>query len=355
MRASHSPRRSRATTLLPFAAVIPLVAVSVLLAACSPPARAPEGGPEAAVREFPLDRPFPGSDFVSVDGYRIHVLRWMPPPDVSVRGRVLLVHGFAASVYGWRLLGPALAARGYLTVAADYPPFGYSTPSDAEAEGKVAGTPGSRARLLWDFLDSEDRRLGSAGNGGNSGGGDNSGDRWILIGHSLGGRITAWMAGMQPSRTARLVLVAPAIFGDASSPGLLAGPIVQGWLSANLGPMLRDGARIRSILARAYGRYPTDEETRGYWAPLLRPGEAELLLAWSRHAAEPVGPPLSAIAAPTLILWGTADQVVKPEGARLARQIPASRFVTITGGSHCLMETQFEATWAAVSEFLDRL
>ena len=324
------------------AVVCSLVAVGLLLISCSPPTRAPEGGAEAAVREYPPDRPYPGSDFIPVDGYRIHLLRWMPAADVSVRGRVLLVHGFGASVYGWRLLGPALAERGYLTVAADYPPFGYSTPSEAEREGTVAGTPGNRARLLWDLVDSEDDRLGATGS-----------DGWILIGHSLGGRIAAWMAGTRPSRTAGLVLIAPAILGDVSGP--MAGPILQGWLRANLDPTLKDGARIRSILAQAYGRNPTDEETRGYWAPLLRPHEAESLLAWSRHAAEPVGPPLSAIVTPTLILWGTADRVVKPEGARLAGQIRASRFVDIPGGSHCLMETQFDPTWAAVSEFLDRL
>ena len=326
------------------ATAIWLVALCVLLASCSPPSRAPEGGPEAALRAYPPDRPFPGSDFASVDGYRIHVLRWVPAMDAPVRGRVLLVHGFGASVYSWRLLGPVLAGRGYLTVAADYPPFGYSTPSAAEVEGAVAGTPGNRARLLWDLLDSEDDRLSAAGTGA---------DPWILIGHSLGGRITAWMAGMRPARTAGLVLIAPAVFGDAS--GAMAGPILQGWLRANLDPMLRDGARIRSILARAYGRDPTDEETRGYWAPLLRPGEAEQLLAWSRRATEPAGPPLSAIVSPTLILWGTADRVVTPEGARLAGQIHASRFVEVPGGSHCLMETQFDQTWAAVSEFLDGL
>lgn len=107
----------------------------------------------ALLAAYPAERPFPDSSFLEVEGSRLHYLSWEPAPGSETRGRILLVHGFAASVYCWRFLGPALAELGYEVLAVDYPPFGWSTLSAAELGGSEAGTPRRRAALLWAFLD----------------------------------------------------------------------------------------------------------------------------------------------------------------------------------------------------------
>jgi pimeloyl-ACP methyl ester carboxylesterase len=272
---------------------------------------------------------------------RIHILRWEPPAGTQVKGRVFLVHGFAASVYCWRFLGPALAAEGYRVLAADYPPFGYSSTTAAGLAGP-ASTPEGRASLLWRLLAAEDAAAGP----------DTAAGGWTIVGHSLGGRISAWMALQRPEAVKRLILIAPAVFGPIGSPGLASSGLFRSWLEANLGKALGDEATIRSSLTRAYGRRPDQAELEGYWAPFLRSEALPALIAWARAASERREPALASIAAPTLVLWGSADRIVRPQGPRLARTIAGARFVGIKGGSHCLMETQFGETWAAISAFL---
>lgn len=324
-----------------------VVAAAVLSVSCagSPRPRAAgtlSPGVELLLQSYPEAAPFPNSSFLEVEGNRLHYLSWLPPEGTATKGRVLLVHGFAASVYCWRFLGPALAGLGYLTVAVDCPPFGWSEPSVAELSGDGSGTPESRASLLWSFLDAMDALPGTG----------RASEAWILVGHSLGGRIAAWMASMRPDSTSALVLFAPAIFMDIGSQGLAASPSVQGWLSRNLGGLLESEDRIRSSLSRAYGRRPDDGEVAGYWAPFRRPGSLPALLAWSNMASEKRRPPLGTIRAPALVVWGSADAIVAPAGARLAAALPGAVHVEIKGGGHCVMETRFDEAWKAVSGFL---
>jgi pimeloyl-ACP methyl ester carboxylesterase len=325
------------------------------------------GGPTASQREeaaarartleaFPPASPLPGSRFALVQGYRLHFVDFAPvlAPGARSRGAVLLVHGFGASVFSWRLLAPALAAAGYRVVAVDWPPFGWS---DAPAD-EVSGSPESRARLLWLFLDglpaAGPNWVTDPGAGPATGSEDNTGPAagWILIGHSLGGRIAAWMAGLRPLSTRALVLLAPAIYDKAEALKLGHSKLAAGLLGAGLEPLVLDPRRIRSALDRAAGVRTDEAGFEGYWAPLLRPKTRERLLAWLSVAADAGQPPLSGIDAPCLILWGSADRIVKPEGPRLAREIPGSRFVGLPGAGHTPMETEPELVNAAVLAFL---
>src|SRR2546427_11175008 len=84
----------------------------VLLAAC----RAAPLPPEA---RWPAGTGFAASSLV-VDGTRIRYI------DAGAGPAVVLIHGFAASMYAWRrTIGP-LAAAGYRVVAVDNRGFGFS-------------------------------------------------------------------------------------------------------------------------------------------------------------------------------------------------------------------------------------
>lgn len=325
------------------------VAAAFLSASCagSPRPQAPEtkaSNVRLLLETYPPASPFPNSNFLEVGGNRLHYLTWLPSEGVKTKGKVLLVHGFAASVYCWRFLGPALAGLGYQTVAVDHPPFGWSEPSAAELAGKGSGSPESRARLLWSFLDALDASAPAGERG-----------PWVLVGHSLGGRIAAWMASRRPEMTKALVLLAPAVAGEMGPPGLGGTKLVQGWLKGNLQAVIHDESLVRSALAKAYGRKPSDEELAGYWAPLLREGAIPALSAWAREGVEKDLPDFAGLRVRTLVLWGTKDGIVRSAGRDVVLSIPGSLLVSIADGSHCLMETQFAETREAIDGFLEPL
>jgi pimeloyl-ACP methyl ester carboxylesterase len=350
--------RSRGSIRRPLAWLLPLaVTLGLLSCAGAVPGR---GGAvrlpsaEALAAAYDPLHPYPNSSFLEVEGNRLHFLTWQPAPGSETRGRALLIHGFAGSVYCWRYLGPALAELGFLVVAVDCPPFGWSEPSRAELEGRVPGNPESHAALIWSFLDAFDALDAKARADGTArpAGGALPDRGWLLVGHSLGGRMAAWMAASRPRDVSRLVLIAPAVFGKLGAPALAASPLFQGLLPRELDALLHDESAIRSALAKVYGRKPDAGELAGYWAPLLRAGGLPAFVAWSRTASETRSPPLAAIDVPTLVLWGGADSIVKPEAARLAASLPDAIAVTIAGGGHCVMETRFGETWMALRQFL---
>jgi len=353
--------RSRGSIRRPLAWLLPLAAALGLLscAGAVPGRRDAVRLPSAAALAAAYDplHPYPNSSFLEVEGNRLHFLTWRPAPGSEARGKALLLHGFAASVYCWRFLAPALAELGFLVVAVDCPPFGWSEPSRAELEGRVPGNPESHAALIWSFLDALDAAAATEGTAlpalpALPAGGASPDKGWLLVGHSLGGRMAAWMAASRPRDVSRLVLIAPAVFGRIGAPALAASPLFQGLLPRELDALLHDESAIRSALGRVYGRKPDAGELAGYWAPLLRAGGLPAFVAWSTTASEARSPPLAAIDVPTLVLWGSADSIVKPEAARLAASLPDAIAVTIAGAGHCVMETRFGEAWMALQRFL---
>ena len=105
--------------------------------------------------------------------------------------RVLLVHGTPGSATGWTdyLLDPP---PGIELIALDRPGFGHSGP-----DGAVTGLAEQAAAVL-ELLPDDGRAV-------------------VLLGHSLGGPVVAWLAAQQPSRVTGVVLLAASL-----DPGLEA-------------------------------------------------------------------------------------------------------------------------------------
>jgi len=303
------------------------LASSCLISCAGSPAAAPTQSAEIP----------PGSLWLEVDGASLHYSHGLPGG--LARARVLLIHGFGASTDCWRFLAPALLEAGYEVVEVDWPPFGWSMAPrrGTDPDYSLIGRPEATARLLWSFLDA----IPGSGPG-----------PWIVVGHSMGGRIGAWMASQRPASTRALVLIAPATLGTIGAPALGASPLFRSALKRNLGRYLSDPAFVASSLARAYGRKPRPEETRAYQAPLLRPGAQAELLSWTVTASERKEPPFAAIDCPCLILWGTRDRIVKNQGSRLAGLLPSSTYIPYPGGGHVLMETEEGKVSADVLAFL---
>jgi pimeloyl-ACP methyl ester carboxylesterase len=185
-------------------------------------------------------------------------------------------------------------------------------------------------------------------------------DRAIIVGHSLGAAIAAWLAASHPRRTSALVLCAPAANRDALYPvdrwlaAPVAGELSSALMMGGLGLAVSLPA-LRRQIARRLELEP--DYLRGARRALLAPA------AWRAYAAEQRSliadlPALEArlaqIGAPTTILAGTGDRIVPLRAQReLAAQIPQARLLTRRGAGHMLPQTRPEFVGEAILAALD--
>lgn len=286
-----------------------------------------------ASQKSPL--PFPNSHFAVVNGVRLHYRTWTGSGNLQ-QETVLLVHGFSGSTFSWEKTAPALQQAGFEVVAIDIPPFGYSDKSPALNASATA-----RAALLKQWQDSifPERE-------------------WHLLGHSMGGGIVQAMALMYPEKTASVIFVAGAIFGEVKpnetrSKSLLRFRPVQ-TLVGNLAERhFITPRRIGNLLQSAYGSMPEPEEIQAYYRPLQIPGTARAILASSTNSREIETLNAVDLKLPVLGIWGENDTWV-PLASRqkVLDRIPNVKLVIIPDSGHNPMETHPEEFNKHLLDFL---
>jgi pimeloyl-ACP methyl ester carboxylesterase len=225
----------------------------------------------------------PPSTFVTLDGVRLHIRDTGPrdgPP-------VLLLHGFGSSLHTWDAWAQLLE-RERRVIRLDLPGFGLT---GADPSGDYADL--RAVALLEGLLD----QLGVA--------------RADVIGSSMGGRIAWRFAAERPARVRRLVLMAPDGFASAGFPYDRPAdvPLMMRALPYTLPmPLLRGG------VAPAYADAAslTDAALERYRDMMIAPGVRQAILdRMATHVLVPPEPFLRRITAPTLLLWGEADRMVR--------------------------------------------
>jgi pimeloyl-ACP methyl ester carboxylesterase len=279
----------------------------------------------------------PDSRFVEVNGLRVHYK--MAGQGVPV---MVLMHGFAASVFSWREVMEPLAERGTV-IAFDRPAFGLTErPMPGTGEGQNPYSAESQANLTVALLD------------------ELSVDKGILIGNSAGGTIATLVALNYPDRVEALVLVDAAIYSGSGSPAwtslLFTLPQMR-----RLGPLVaRSLASRGEDLARLAWHDPskiTAEAWEGYRKP-LRVQNWDQALWQLTLASRPLGleKRLNEIHVPTLVISGDDDRVVPTaQSVRLARELPNAELVIIPACGHVPHEECPEPFLLAVEDFLNRL
>jgi pimeloyl-ACP methyl ester carboxylesterase len=236
---------------------------------------------------------------------------------------VLLVHGLGYTRQGWGLLRDLLARR-YRVLSYDNRGIG---------ESEIAPGPYSVAELAADAADV----LDAAG-----------AQRAHVVGASLGGMVAQLLAAEQPERVERLVLV------GTTPGGAGAYPLPQQTLA---------------LMAEAPS-LPPDVALRRFVENALAPGSPlvdEVFAYRQRHPPDPAGwaaqaaagaawdadGRLGRIAAPTLVLAGTADAVVDPRNAQLlVDAIPGAKLELIDDAGHLPFWERAEEFAAIVERFL---
>jgi pimeloyl-ACP methyl ester carboxylesterase len=229
----------------------------------------------------------------------------------------LLLHGWGTEGASLQPLSTHLAAH-FRTVTPDLPGFGAATPPPVDwgvedyAEWVVA--------LL--------KKLGL--------------ERIILLGHSFGGRIAILLAATRPALVDKLVLVDSAGIRPAPSPRLRTASTVSKLGRAASGiPLVGSVAeRLRARWHRAVGAedYASAGPLRGTFVKVVNRDLRDLL---------------PRIGAPTLLLWGGADDATPAtDGVLIEQLIPDARLVVFPGAGHYSYLDRPAETCAALDEFL---
>ena len=244
---------------------------------------------------------------------------------------VVLIHGLGASTFSYRFTIPALAER-FRVVALDLPGSGYSTLTTPDLSATA------QVEHVAAFLDA----LGL--------------DRVALVGHSMGGTIAQRFAATYPERVDRLVLIDAASDEQLRS-GVRAGRVLGPFLPALLALVVSSPWLHRKWLSWAVydPSHLTPEVVAGYGAPGRVRGHTAALRRWLIDRAKDLPYDPSAIGAPTLMVWGEADRLLRLGGRVAAeRQIPNAERLVVARAGHWAPEEQPDVVNRAILAFLAR-
>jgi pimeloyl-ACP methyl ester carboxylesterase len=264
------------------------------------------------------------SKFINVAGARAHVRDEGNPDGIPV----VLIHGAGGSLHVWEGWVRELGSKARL-ISMDLPGHGL-TGAWPRQEYTV--------EAYADFVEAlvDELKL----------------DRFVLVGHSLGGGVAWTLAVRRPHRVSQMVLIdAAGEHREAPWPTTLARlPIV-----GDVGIYFKSERWVQRKLTEAYGDpSKVTPELVQRTAELQRfPGNREAALLRARTQEPLDARPLRRLTVSTLVLWGARDRWVPVADAyRFKRDIKTATLRVFDKLGHEPMEEDPVATAAAVAAFL---
>jgi len=269
--------------------------------------------------------PFPESQFLEVDNINYHYRLWEPAEEI--RGKVLLLHGFAGSTYSWRNNVKDLKNAGYQVIALDLPGFGYTD--------RVKGLNHSQllqAERIWNLLAKLESEEIIEQN-----------KDWHLIGHSYGGGTAAATAYYNQSRVNSLILIAGALnVEERFDTVLLEIEPLQQLAKPLIRNILFSEPVFARLLAFIYGENILDHDLEMLIKPLQIPGTEDVLIDIASTFQDLPESKFTDINLPILLIWGEEDKSISTppeEGQRLYDIHDNAKLVYIEKASHFPMES----------------
>ena len=259
---------------------------------------------------------------------------------------IVLVHGFPTSSFLWRYVAPALAQANHTAFAVDLLGYGQSD-RPIDADYGIAEQAEYLDHALTAF------RLARAS----------------FVGVDLGGTVALRLAATRPERVERLVVINPPVPLRDQLPGrdvrALQGRGL-GWFFQGLGRIVRSsrsgvmGAAplLTPILERSVadpGEHMPPRLVARYLAPFVgREGIAHLYaLARSVRAQDLHESDLRSIQAPTMVVWGEADEWLDSRlPDELVATVPGSRLTRLPGVGRLVPEEDPERLVEVVLDFV---
>jgi pimeloyl-ACP methyl ester carboxylesterase len=250
---------------------------------------------------------------------------------------IILIHGSNASLHTWSPLVDELGGE-YRIITYDQPGHGLTGPHPRD-DYSAAG--------MFEALNAVASAAGL--------------DHFYLGGNSMGGWISWRYALAYPERVDGLILVdaagAPSREGEAAAPLNLGFRLMRHRL---LRPLIAEitprGLVKKSLLeTAAVDEVVTEEMVDRYWKLLRFPGNRRATaIRAGVDREESYAERLGDIARPTLILWGSEDQLIHPSAARtFDERLPNAGVVILGGVGHIPMEEAPEATANAIRRFME--
>lgn len=249
-------------------------------------------------------------------------------PHASNLPTVVFIHSIGSSIYSWRYQLPEFQKK-YRVVAFDLMGFGKSDKPLSQSYGLDAQE--ERIISLLDHLKIK---------------------RCALVGCSLGGALSLWLASRNKERFPFLAVIAPAAVSSLV-PFFLVKPAIFTLLASKI--ISRRIIRIALENGYANKKNITPEVIENYYSPFNDPNGTSCFLRTVETIRDGrIFKSLPSIASHTLILWGEHDRVVqKADMERICKEIPDAKIERHPMGGHHLMED--EPAWVneRIMKFLD--
>lgn len=264
-------------------------------------------------------------------GLTYHVVEWGPADHART---FVLVHGFSDLGRGWEAVAERLAPHGRV-VAPDLRGHG-----DSEWIG-----PGGYYHFFDYLADVDDlvRRLGPA--------------PVVLVGHSMGGSVAGYYAGLRPERVAALVLLEGLGPPDQAGIDVVARTAhwVDAWRAARAKPSFKPMASLDVAVARLQknDRRLTDAAARRMAEVGTRPAPGGDGLVWKHDPLHMTSGPYAyrvavaeafwrAVTCPVLCVDGAQSELNLAEAERAARRahFARCRHATVEDAGHALHRHQ---------------
>ena len=265
--------------------------------------------------------PFAGGHVLELDGPDLNVREYGPPGDRAV----VLLHGYSASIQWWEQVAPRLA-RDQRVIAIDLVGHGGSEAPGAGAPYRAA----EQAKAVHNAL----VQLGVR--------------HAVLIGHSMGGAVSAELARQYPDLVERVVVSDTPAADDLVTMPLLGKMVCWPVISPALDRFRTVDAITESSLQTGFGAdYPVPDYAHRSLERLTYAGVCD-----STEGPHPVVETLAALHKPVLVLWGDQD-VLTPTAPNVERYTEAGLTpVVIKGSGHTPMVEQPDQFLAAVTDFV---
>jgi magnesium chelatase accessory protein len=254
--------------------------------------------------------------------------------ELSGSGReLLLLHGTGAAGHSWRHLVPRLAER-WRVVVPDLPGHGRSP------EPPLGYHPRAMTRLLTAVVAALDARPA------------------LVLGHSAGTALGAWLLLEGRLGARGLVAVAPAMLGFRGLQQSLFSNLAKLMAAAPLVPDLfawraRDPSAVRRLL-EGVGSRIDEPGVAAYGALLRRPSHVQAVLSMmAQWELQSLQPHLPELADRVLLVTGDRDRAVPAEEIRrLQRRLPGASHVTVRDAGHLLHEERPLEVLAALERWV---
>lgn len=267
--------------------------------------------------------PFANSEYFASGEYKIHYR--IDAAKGKEKGKMFMIHGFGCNTTFYDELVEEYTKKGYRTVRVDLPDFGFSTREINE----IAYKP--RVDMLVELMDYLDSL-------------ENNPDKWIVVGHSMGGSVTLDIADLDLDKVKAYMLYAPMFMFNV--PKLLSKIFRMKWMGIMMDTALKYvlpyDALVKAVLliATMSPRYIAKYDASLAADSLKVKDTGKGLCYMSSKASHPAYEDMKKIKAPVLLVWGGLDLFVpKSKVKKLSESLPDSTEIhTIPLAGHCLIQ-----------------